>query len=46
MSCHQNVGENHNVKTENKSFEMLAKLKHLRLTAINQNLIHMKSITN
>jgi hypothetical protein len=39
MSCHQNVGKNHNLKIGNRSFENVAHFKYLGMTATNQNLI-------
>jgi hypothetical protein len=32
LSSHQNVGQNHNIKTSNRAFENLAKFKYLRTT--------------
>jgi hypothetical protein len=39
LSCHQNVGENYDLKTADTSFENVAQLKYLRLTVTNQNSI-------
>jgi hypothetical protein len=39
MSCDQNVGKIHNLLIANKPFENVAKFKHLRTTATNQNCI-------
>jgi len=36
--CHeQNAGQNHNIKTDNKPFKNMAKLKYFGTSAINQN---------
>jgi hypothetical protein len=32
LSCHQNSGQNHNIKTANKSFENVAQFKYLGMT--------------
>jgi hypothetical protein len=39
LSYHQNVGQNHYVKTANKSFENVAQFIYLGMTVTNQNLI-------
>jgi hypothetical protein len=39
LSRHQNAGRNHNIKTDNRSFENLARFKYLGTTVTNQNLI-------
>jgi hypothetical protein len=40
LSHHQNVGQNHDIKIGNRSFENVAQLKYLGMTVINhQNLI-------
>jgi hypothetical protein len=40
MSRNQNAGHNHNIKTDNKSFEMLEEFKYLGTTLTNRNSIH------
>jgi hypothetical protein len=39
MSCNQNAGQNHNIKTDNKSFERVEQFKCLGTTLTNQNSI-------
>jgi hypothetical protein len=39
MSCHQNAGQNHNMKMANRCSKNMAKFKHLGITVTNQNLI-------
>jgi hypothetical protein len=39
LSGHQNVGQNRNIKTANKSFENVTRFKYLGMTVTNQNLI-------
>jgi hypothetical protein len=36
------VGQNHNIITDNKSFKIVVKFKHLGMILINQNHIHKK----
>jgi effector-binding domain-containing protein len=36
MSCKQNTGQNHNIKTANKSLEIEAKFKYLHITLNNK----------
>jgi len=31
MSCHQNIGQNHNVKTASKAIKYVAKFKYLAI---------------
>jgi hypothetical protein len=40
MSQNQNAGQNHNIKTDNKSFERVKEFKYLGATLMNQNSIH------
>jgi hypothetical protein len=40
MSCHQNSGQNQNIRIANESFEKVAKFKYVRTTLTNQNDIH------
>jgi hypothetical protein len=39
LSCHQNIGQNHDIKIDNRSFENVAQLKYLEMMVTNQNLI-------
>jgi hypothetical protein len=39
LSCHQNVGQNRDVKIANRSFEKVSQIKYLGATVTNQNLI-------
>jgi hypothetical protein len=41
MSCHQNAGQNHNIKIINESFENLGMFKYFG-TTVNQNLFIRK----
>jgi hypothetical protein len=36
---HQNAGQNHNIKTANKSFENLEQFKYFGVTVTNENMI-------
>jgi len=40
MSCHQNAGQNHNMKIANKSMENVAYSEYFRMAVTNQNFIH------
>jgi hypothetical protein len=42
LSRHQNVGQNRDIKTANRSFENVSQFKYLGTTASNQNLIQEK----
>jgi hypothetical protein len=39
LLCHQNAGQNHTMKTDNRSFENVTHLKYLGTTVTNQNLV-------
>jgi hypothetical protein len=39
-ATHQNAGQNHKIKTANRSFENATRLKYFGMTITNQNLIH------
>jgi hypothetical protein len=39
LSCHQNVGQNGDIKIANRSFEDMSQFKYLGTTVTNQNLI-------
>jgi hypothetical protein len=39
LSCHQNAGQNHNIKIGDRPFENVAQFKYLGMTVTNQNLI-------
>jgi hypothetical protein len=40
MSRNQNTGQNHNIKTDNKSFERVEEFKYLGTTLTNKNSIN------
>jgi hypothetical protein len=40
LSCHHNAGQNHNIKTGNRSFENVMNFINLGMTVTNQNLVH------
>jgi hypothetical protein len=40
LSCHQNVGQNRDIKIANRSFENVSQFKYLGTKVRNQNLIH------
>jgi hypothetical protein len=48
LSCHQNAGQNYNIKIANGSYENVAQLKYLGTTLTDLNLIHeeIKSMFN
>jgi ribosomal protein S2 len=39
LSCHQNAGQNDNIKIANRCFENMAKFRYLGTTITNKNLI-------
>jgi hypothetical protein len=39
LSCHQNVGQNRDIKIANRSFENVPQFKYLETTGTNENLI-------
>jgi hypothetical protein len=40
LSCHQNAGQNHDIKTASRSFESMVNFIYLGTTITNQNLIN------
>jgi hypothetical protein len=38
LACHQNAGQNHDIKMANRSFENVSQFKYLGITVTNQNL--------
>jgi hypothetical protein len=48
VSRHENEGQNHNIRTADRSFKNVAKFRYLETTSINQNLNHdeIKCILN
>jgi hypothetical protein len=42
LSHHQNVGQNWDIKIENRSFENVSQFKYLETTVTNQNLIQVE----
>jgi hypothetical protein len=40
MPCHQNAGQNHNIKIPNTAFESVTEFIYLVMAVTNQNLIH------
>jgi hypothetical protein len=40
MACHHNAVQNHNIMTENKAVENMAKFQGLKTAVTNQNYIH------
>jgi hypothetical protein len=42
LSCHQNVGQNRDIKIANRSFENVSQFRYLGTTVTNQNLIQEK----
>jgi hypothetical protein len=43
LSHHQNAGQNHGIKTVNRSIKNVAQFRYLGMTVTNQNLIHEES---
>jgi hypothetical protein len=43
LSCHQNAGRNHDIKTANRGFEHVAQFQYLGTTVANQNLIQERT---
>jgi hypothetical protein len=39
LSCHQNAGQNQDVKIANRTFKNVSQFKYLGMTVTNQNLI-------
>jgi hypothetical protein len=40
MPCYQKAGQNHNMKTVNRSFEIVAEIKYFLKIITNQNFVH------